>query len=374
MKKNLPAILGLTGAALASAALIWAFSQHGTIGLFRVNGQFHFIFIALMIFGAVLLALSLLYLWLKDRLHKTALILLATLLIILSIPGIAGPTLAFALAGGAVSGSIGDTPPQLLISGETGAHGLPNLAVAFNTSKETINTITWGIGTNQATRTEIKATKEHVFMLENLEPATLYTYRVNEGKTYAFTTPATDGKLHFAFGSDAHFGAGTNNPDLTTDMLSLIADPDSGYDYFFYGGDLVEYGFVGSQWQEAFTALSQATSVIPARFALGHHDSIFSGLGNYLNYASPEGADSGEGSRLWSRVDAGNVHFLVLDIEWSAEAYTAEQAEWLEAQLADIPADDWKIVVNHGFYYASGLHTDGWNWYDCCQSAKWDTF
>jgi hypothetical protein len=151
-----------------------------------------------------------------------------------------------------------------LISGETGAHGLPNLAVTFNTSKETINTLTWGIGTNQATRTELKAAREHVFILGNLEPATLYTYRINEGKTYAFTTPATDGKLHFAFGSDAHFGAGTNDPGLTADMLSLIADPASGYDYFFYGGDLVEYGFVDSQWHEAFTALSQATSVIPA--------------------------------------------------------------------------------------------------------------
>jgi predicted MPP superfamily phosphohydrolase len=364
MKKNLPAILGLTGAALVAAALIWAFSQHGTIGLFRVNGQFHFIFLMLGAFGIVLLALSLLYIWLKDRLGNIVRIILTALLITLSIPGIAGPPLAFALAGGAFSGSIGDTPPQLLISGKTGVNGIPDLAVTFNTSKETINTLTWGIGTNQATRTELKAVKEHVFILGNLEPATLYTYRINDGKTYAFTTPTTGGELRFAFGSDAHFGAGTNDPGLTSDMLSLIANPESGYDYFFYGGDLVEYGFSKSQWHEAFTALSQVTSVIPARFALGNHDSIFSGLGNYLNYASPEGTDSGEGSRLWSRVDAGNVHFLVLDIEWSAEAYTAEQEAWLEAQLADIPAGDWKIVISHGFYYASGLHTSGWNWYD----------
>ena len=33
-------------------------------------------------------------------------------------------------------------------------------------------------------------------------------------------------------------------------------------------------------------------------------------------------------------------------------------------QLASIPKDDWKIVVGHGFYYASGSITDGWKWYD----------
>jgi UDP-2,3-diacylglucosamine pyrophosphatase LpxH len=290
--------------------------------------------------------------------------LLATLLIILSIPGIAGPPLAFAFTSGIFSGGIGDTPPQLLISGETGANGIPNLAVTFNTSKETVNTLTWGIGTNQATISETKATKEHAFMLYDLAPATLYTYRINDDKTYSFTTPSTDGEIHFAFASDAHFGAGTNRPDLTADMLSLIGDPENGYDYFFYGGDLVESGFAASQWHAAFTAYAQATSVIPTRFALGNHDSLFSVFGNYQIYTYPEGMATGDGSHLWYRIDTGNVHFLVLDIEWSAEAYTEEQAAWLQTQLEDIPAEDWKIVINHSFYYASGLHTEGWDWYD----------
>jgi hypothetical protein len=45
MKKNLPAILGLTGAVLAAAALIWAFSQHGTLGLFASTGSFTLFFL-----------------------------------------------------------------------------------------------------------------------------------------------------------------------------------------------------------------------------------------------------------------------------------------------------------------------------------------
>ena len=201
-------------------------------------------------------------------------------------------------------------------------------------------------------------------MLRDLEASGTYTYRINDGQIYSFTTPALDGELRFAFSSDAHFGAGDNRADLTAKMLSEIADPANGYDYFFYGGDLVEYGFNAAQWGEALRAFSAATSVIPARFAIGNHESLFAGLNNYEKYAYPEGMDIQSGSRLWYRIDSGNAHFLVLDIEWSAESYTEEQSEWLEAQLKDIPADDWKIVINHGFYYASGSHVDGWDWFD----------
>ena len=147
-------------------------------------------------------------------------------------------------------------------------------------------------------------------------------------------------------------------------MLDNIADPSNGYNLFFFGGDLVEYGFSASQWGEAFRALSSTTSEIPTRLTIGNHESLFAGLGRYENYAYPTGMDIQTGSRLWYHIDVGKVHFLVLDIEWSAESYTSAQAAWLETQLKAIPAGDWKIVVSHGFYYASGSFVDGWQWYD----------
>jgi 3',5'-cyclic AMP phosphodiesterase CpdA len=64
------------------------------------------------------------------------------------------------------------------------------------------------------------------------------------------------------------------------------------------------------------------------------------------------------------------VHFLVIDLEWSAESFTADQAAWLEKQLASIPQDEWKIVMGHGFYYASGSVVDGWKWYDNQETIK----
>jgi predicted MPP superfamily phosphohydrolase len=147
-------------------------------------------------------------------------------------------------------------------------------------------------------------------------------------------------------------------------MLSGIASSENGFDMFFFIGDLVEYGFLDNQWEVAFNAINTVTANIPVRYAAGNHDTIFSGLNNYLNYCVPQGLDSNAESRLWSRIDIGNVHFLILDVEWSAETYTEAQADWLEEQLKDIPQDDWTIVLNHGFYYASGIYSYGWQWYD----------
>jgi UDP-2,3-diacylglucosamine pyrophosphatase LpxH len=170
--------------------------------------------------------------------------------------------------------------------------------------------------------------------------------------------------LHIAVGSDAHFGAGTNRNDLTAQMLDQISSPDNGYVYFFFLGDLVENGFQGSNWKAALQALSTTTSTIPTVFAAGNHDTLFVGFNNYKKYCYPTGLDSQSGSQLWHRIDTGKIHFLILDIEWSAESYTAQQAAWLEEQLKDIPADDWKIVMSHGFYYASGSVAGSWRWYD----------
>ena len=179
--------------------------------------------------------------------------------------------------------------------------------------------------------------------------------------------PAPDTKneeLHFAAGSDAHFGAGTNSPDKTAAMLEQIANPSNKYDLFFSLGDLVEYGFKDNQWREALDTLSMTAKTVPTFFVPGNHDAMFGGLKRYLAYCGPVAENTQSSSRLWQRIDAGNVHFLLLDVEWSAETITKEQVDWLEAQLKNIPANDWKIVMSHGFYYSSGYTLMGWHWYD----------
>jgi hypothetical protein len=67
---------------------------------------------------------------------------------------------------------------------------------------------------------------------------------------------------------------------------------------------------------------------------------------------------------LAKRIDNGNVHFLILDVEWGVQEFTPQQKQWLVEQLAGIPKQDWCIVMSHTFYYSSGSFRDGWAWYD----------
>lgn len=371
IKKHIPEIIALTGALFIIAFFIWAFSQHGTIGLFRVNGFFNTVFIIFAIFGLILLGLGLLYLWIKIRKNTTGVKWFSVLIIVISIPAIIIPPVAFSVLGGIFSPEYIDTPPQLLLTNDTGDYGIPDMAVYFTTADAVSgSTMIWGDDNNSRTMTEDVKTREHLFIMNDLKPDARYHYRVNDEQIAYFSTPSIDGQLRFAIASDAHYGSPNSRNDLTEKMLYEIADPDNGFDMFFFLGDLVEYGFNNNEWDEAFRSLNTATSIIPTRYAPGNHDTLFCGLDSYLNYCVPEGLDTKTESPLWYRIDAGNVHFLVLDLEWSAETYTKAQAEWLEQQLKDIPEDDWTIILSHGFYYASGIYAFGWEWYDNAETIN----
>jgi acid phosphatase type 7 len=365
MKKPFYFWLVLVACLLVFGGLIWAFSQHGTIGLFRVNGTFKMLFIAVAIIGLLMALLA----WLAAKFRamgKTGFSRwLAALALIIAIPSLVGAPAGVIVLSGATSPGIGETPPQLMIAGGTGSRGIPDIAVTFNTKKATTDNLVWGkYGGPGKLIEEANALKSHVFMMTNLEPDTQYWYRLNDGETHGFVTPKVNNQLHFAAGGDAHFGSTTSRGDLRAQMLVAIANPAHNFDILFNLGDLVHWGFAAGQWQEAFRAFSPITSTIPVRFLPGNHDTLFAGTKYFKTYASPAGMALATGSQLWSRIDVGNIHVLCLDVEWSAESYTAAQAKWLEAQLQDIPADDWKIVMSHGFYYASGYTIEGWHWYD----------
>jgi UDP-2,3-diacylglucosamine pyrophosphatase LpxH len=365
MKKTIYFWLAILAAMLTFVFLGWAFSQHGTIGLFRVNGMFQKLFIILGVFGLVLLGLALLERRLLSRQQKRSTRILSISVRSMTLAGIIIFVFAFFYIGMIPGPLNGGQAPQLLVEDGSGINGVPNLAIVFNTSKPTSSTVYWGLGNSSSALSDAKPSKQHVFTLNNLQPDTEYWYQVDAGQKTYFTTPPVNGKpLHFAVGSDAHFGAGDSRNDLTAKMLTQIADPTNNYNMFFSLGDLVEYGFKDIDWQEALKAMSPTTSVIPTKYVVGNHDTLLGGLNRYEAYCDPKGMALQSGTQLWQRIDVGNIHFLVIDLEWSAENFNTAQSTWLETQLANIPKDDWKIVIGHGFYYASGSITDGWKWYD----------
>jgi hypothetical protein len=367
MKRPFYIWLALVSSVLIAAFLVWAFAQHGTDGFIHVNGTYKMAVAALLVTAAVTPVVAIVARSVGAGGRKALGRVLAVAVIALSFPGLIGMPAAFVVLGGLAEPSIGDTPPQLVITGRAGAHGIPDLAVIFNTAGTVQSSLVWGkvLGQDDGEVVrEKKSSRTHAFLLRDLEPDTAYYYNIDRRGTLVFHTPPVGDSLHFAVEADVHFGSSAQDDGLTEQGLAQIANPENGYDYFFLAGDTVNWGFSKSQWREALETLSRATSIIPSRLVAGNHDTMFSGFGNYLRYAYPEGLPVGSGSRLWSRIDTGSVHFLVIDLEWSAEAFTDEQAAWLEAELDSIPDDEWKIVIGHGFTYASGGNFEGWPWYD----------
>jgi len=365
MKRKLFFWLAVFAGALMFVFVGWAFSQHGTIGLFRVNGTFQKLFIILGLFGLVLLGLTFLERRLQSRQQKRSTHILSFSVRGMTLVGIVIFVFAFFYVGIIPGPMRAGEAPQLLIEDGSGINDVPNLAVTFRTQSLTSNTVQWGQGNSTVTLNEAKPSLEHIFSLNDLQPDTNYWYQVNAGQKKYFSTPPANGMgLHFAVASDAHFGAGDSRNDLTAKMLQQIADPINKYNLFFSLGDLVDYGFKDAQWQEALQTMSLNTSSIPVKYTAGNHDTLLGGLNRYETYCDPKGMPLQSGTQLWQRIDVGTVHFLVIDLEWSAESFNTAQSEWLEKQLVGTPQDDWTIVMGHGFYYASGAIVDGWKWYD----------
>ena len=356
----IPPILALT---LTFALIVWLFSLHGTRGLLHVEFVFGIGLVVLTVLGMLPLALSLAGHFAHARpasrpRFRASVAVISSLVIIISLGG-------FGYVSGFPQPRSAESTPRLIVAASTGAKGLPDLAVVAESARAIQYTLTWGKDGPQSVVKEAQPSKEHAFMLQDLEPATEYRYKLNDGQEFHFSTPGVGtAALHFAVGSDAHFGATDSRNDLTERMLAQIADPASRFDYFFSLGDNVEFGFRPEQWKKAQAAFAPMVSVVPSTFVAGNHDALFTGLGRYLAYGYPVGAELENGTRLWRRFDVGKVHFIVIDVEWSAETLTKEQAAWLETELKSIPTEDWTIVMNHGFYYGSGSVVRGWKWYD----------
>jgi hypothetical protein len=369
MRIRISTILAVLAPAVIFALLGWILSLHGTMGLLHVEVIFR---VALIVACAVgispgVLTLIALRKWRNPEAGSR----LRATVVILASAGIVMAVAGFGYLAGFPPSPAGDTAPRLIVAAGSGSHGIPDMAIVADSRSVARYTLTWGTLTTQTTIKEDHASRQHIFMLRDLRPATEYQYQLDEGTEYRFATADTASRpLHFAVGSDAHFGAADSRNDLTAKMLAQIASPANHFDYFFSLGDSVEFGFRPEQWQKARAAFSTVLPVTPTIFATGNHDALFTGLERYLDYCYPASVETGGGTRLWHRFDVGNVHFIVLDLEWSAEAFTNAQATWLEQELQSIPADDWTIVMNHGFYYASGSVVRGWKWYDNPDTIK----
>ncbi|HMF30679.1 MAG TPA: metallophosphoesterase, partial [Candidatus Lokiarchaeia archaeon] len=205
---------------------------------------------------------------------------------------------------------------------------------------------------------------EHRFLLAGLASNTSYWYQLSTNTTptqsippdltqvnYFKTTPTGSGQnFTFLSTSDIH-------DDMPADLARQMAVENA--DLIIEAGDFTNLGSSPLDWQQYFASSEiineHTTSGVPAPLivpAIGNHDGEFFGTNNYRQYFT--GVGNGTGSSLWYRLDFGDIHFIVLDVEWGLETFPGAQEAWLRATLASINPQDWIIVITHCPIYSSG--------------------
>ena len=355
----------IAGIILPLTLIIWLAVTQGTIDNVLYGAlRLPYLFFILVIVAILIMAITALSVYPRNPVRIAGLMLATMILAVICILLTVGLSLYIAIPYFSRSN---DTPPQLIVSGSPDDSDTPSIYLTFWTKSPTQNTIEYGIvnGNEQFVLREDQPVNRHWFQLAELEPGEKYYYSVNGGIQSEFKSFPDEGEaIRFAAAGDSHFGKPSSRNDLTNAMLGYIKNPANDYSLFFMLGDCVDLGFMDRQWKQAFNEISTCSSTIPVCYVAGNHDTLFGGLDLYKNYLCPP-QNAGENENcLWKRIDIGDVHFIVLDVEWSDGLFTPCQRQWLLEQLEDIPAEDWCIVMSHTFYYCSGAHMDGWKWYD----------
>jgi UDP-2,3-diacylglucosamine pyrophosphatase LpxH len=351
--------------ALVFGVLTWILNLHGSLGLLHIDNLVRTAFIVVCCIGLLLIVFVLLRWKLTSSGHRRGMRWFLLPILVLTLLGLILPTGAAVYVSSFPNSAVGDVAPRLILKDNTAGPSIPAVAIVQNSVQPETFSLWYEANGKRTVILEEKPSMQHIFSLTDLQPNTQYAYQITGGNIYHFRMPAADSAgVHFAAGGDAHFGAASNRANLTLRMATQIANPLENFDYFFSLGDLVDMGSSNRQWRDALTSLSSLSSTTLTGYIPGNHDTMFTGLARYKYFCAPDGQHSASDSPLYYRVDSGNVHFLIVDVEWSAESFGPKQAKWLEEQLKSIPTNDWKIVLSHGFYYASGFLYHGWNWSD----------
>jgi hypothetical protein len=357
--------------------LWWFFSLDSTLGLYKWRPDYRVYFIAVGCLGVVTPLLALAAAGLR-RFSARIGNALTILTLCVSIIGLAVPLV---LVGYFLSYSLQmspSTPPVLLGMDGSGANGVPDLALTFRTEQPSKNILRYGVDQLDQQVAEEQPVREHVLVIKDLRPATRYQWQLNDGEVYRVVTPrstaaspgSNDVLYHFAASGDSHVGRaiGSNpsgDPRVTRSILNVIATSENPFHTFFIVGDHVHMGMYNDYWVEWLNMVAHPSASVPLRPIMGNHDGLINGAVHYLAYLYPNGMEPRTGTRRYYRVDAGSVHFIMLNILWSTtESFTPPQKEWFVEQLASISPQDWTIVLMHSMVYASGDEEVGMDWYD----------
>ncbi len=248
-----------------------------------------------------------------------------------------------------------------------------SIIIAWSTSGEVDSVVEYGpTEAYGSSESDFKWTARHAVTLKDLNPHTVYHYRVkSSGQVlsgdFTFKTAAGPGSTPFTFVvvGDTHAGF---HPDTQHRYWSssdtahraamgriMLINPD----FYIHAGDLTHYGYDPEAWDDFFSYEGGVMSRITMFPTPGEQD----GKSYYGGIADPIGGRHQlyfdtfylPNNERWYSFDYGNAHFVSLRIDGSVEDISpgSEQYRWLENDLANTEKV-WKIAFCHYPPYSYG--------------------
>jgi 3',5'-cyclic AMP phosphodiesterase CpdA len=199
-------------------------------------------------------------------------------------------------------------------------------------------------------------------ILDDLEPATLYYYKVSglDEKEFYFKTAPTEGEARpvrvWILGDS---GSGDERAEKVRDAFYQFNEG-PGTDLILLLGDAAYDLGSDADYQEAFFEMYPDTlATTPVISAPGNHDfKTDLGAPYFEIFSLPVDGKTGglaSGTESYYSFNFANIHFVSLDTEISDRSPDGEMYQWL---VADLKANnqDWTVVFFHHPLYSKGRH------------------
>jgi hypothetical protein len=252
-----------------------------------------------------------------------------------------------------------------------------NVHLSFESDPASSIIVVWETSTPQESQVQYGKEKEysatayskgrrrvHEVKLKGLESDTIYHYRCGSpgrwSTNHTFrTAPLGSHDVSFVILGDSRNDPGELRMDEWREVAYAASQEDISFSLFC--GDMILCGLNPWEWEAFFSSASGLLLKAPFITTLGNHE--YRSPIYFHRFALP-------GNEEWYSFDYGNVHVVVLNTETSLltsldpELFPAdmgpgsEQYEWLEADLSQVPDNQWKVVMFHRPPYSCGPHGD----------------
>lgn len=212
-------------------------------------------------------------------------------------------------------------------------------------------------GSQQNFKSDLESCHVHSIHFDELEPATMYAYRVGDGTNWSewfqFRTAAKSNEP-FTF---VYFGDAQNAIRSLWSRVVREANQNAPRAAFMlHAGDLINHDDSDAEWGEWFAAPSWLNGMIPVVATPGNHEyNDEYGLSRHWQpqFAFPMNGPSGlEESAYWFDYQGARI------ISLNSNERIEEQGIWLKSVLSDKSRPKWTIATFHHPIFSSGNDRD----------------